>query len=104
LVFSNHCDFVVYLGLDVHAETIAAAVAESGGAVCNKVSFRRDLHFVDGFFARHLFVSPAIVVIPQFGDLVCAEVRYLERSVGVRASARVAQPSNENGLKPELQP
>ena len=41
---------------------------------------------------------------PWPGELVCAEGRYLEGAVGVRASAREPQPGDPNGLKPELQP
>jgi hypothetical protein len=44
---------IIYVGLDVHAESIVAAVAEAGGDVCHQGSFCSDLHSVDKFLARH---------------------------------------------------
>jgi transposase len=44
--------FIIYVGLDVHAESIVAAVAEAGGEVRNQGSFSSDLHSVDKFLAR----------------------------------------------------
>jgi hypothetical protein len=42
---------VVDIGLDVHAETIAAAGKD--GDVCHQGTIRNDLRFVDKFLARH---------------------------------------------------
>lgn len=43
---------VIYVGLDVHAQTIAIAIAENGAEVRNQGSISSDLHSVDKFLAR----------------------------------------------------
>ena len=96
------------LGVDENEELIDGRVKEDAAEYMAKQTFPQmilDNLKTAGVQQAHKEDRITFAALtPWPGELICGEGRYLEGTVGVRASAREPQPSDQSAIKPELQP